>query len=184
MSSSSRSMRDGRSDIEIERREPAGRRLRSSALCRLASARARSSISARRGCPRARAPRRRSRRCARAALGLRDRLRGRLLDGLRVRGSASASSRARPTSPSRCTRRSPGFMGHAERGKKLNMAVGMLDHSAGIAKAAGAEVGRLPPRVPARADARGGDRRGLRAARRAARAPRGRRAATCRSGSR
>ena len=47
-----------------------------------------------------------------------------------------------------------GFMGHAERGKKLNMAVGMLDHSAGIAKAAGAEVvvfhrGFLPgpPRV-------------------------------------
>ena len=33
-----------------------------------------------------------------------------------------------------------GFMGHAERGKKLNMAVGMLDHSAGIAMAAGAEV--------------------------------------------
>ena len=33
-----------------------------------------------------------------------------------------------------------GFIGHAERGKKLNMAVGMLDHSAGIAKAAGAEV--------------------------------------------
>jgi deoxyribonuclease-4 len=33
-----------------------------------------------------------------------------------------------------------GFMGHAEKGKKLNMAVGMLDHSAGIAKAAGAEV--------------------------------------------
>jgi deoxyribonuclease-4 len=33
-----------------------------------------------------------------------------------------------------------GFMGHAERGKKLNMAVGMLDHSAGIGKAAGAEV--------------------------------------------
>ena len=32
-----------------------------------------------------------------------------------------------------------GFMGHAERGKKLNMATGMLDHSAGIAKAAGAE---------------------------------------------
>ena len=30
-----------------------------------------------------------------------------------------------------------GFMGHAERGKKLNMAVGMLDHSAGIAKSAG-----------------------------------------------
>jgi deoxyribonuclease-4 len=33
-----------------------------------------------------------------------------------------------------------GFMGHAERGKKLNMAVGMLDHSAGIAKASEAEV--------------------------------------------
>src|SRR5919198_869379 len=33
-----------------------------------------------------------------------------------------------------------GFMGHAERGKKLNMAVGMLDHSAGIAVAADAEV--------------------------------------------
>ncbi len=31
-----------------------------------------------------------------------------------------------------------GFMGHAERGKKLNMAIGMLDHSAGIAEAAGA----------------------------------------------
>jgi deoxyribonuclease-4 len=33
-----------------------------------------------------------------------------------------------------------GFMGHAERGKKLNMAIGMLDHSAGIAKASGAEL--------------------------------------------
>jgi deoxyribonuclease IV len=33
-----------------------------------------------------------------------------------------------------------GFMGHAERGKKLNMAVGMLDHSAGIAKTCGAEL--------------------------------------------
>ncbi|HEU0303736.1 MAG TPA: TIM barrel protein [Gaiellaceae bacterium] len=33
-----------------------------------------------------------------------------------------------------------GFMGHAERGKKLNMAVGMLDHSAGMAKACGAEL--------------------------------------------
>ncbi len=31
-----------------------------------------------------------------------------------------------------------GFMGHAERGRKLNMATGMLDHSAGIAAAAGA----------------------------------------------
>jgi deoxyribonuclease-4 len=33
-----------------------------------------------------------------------------------------------------------GFMGHAERGKKLNMATGMLDHSAGIAAACGAEL--------------------------------------------
>jgi deoxyribonuclease-4 len=33
-----------------------------------------------------------------------------------------------------------GFVGHAERGKKLNMAVGMLDHSAGIALTAGAEL--------------------------------------------
>src|SRR5713101_706216 len=33
-----------------------------------------------------------------------------------------------------------GFMGHAERGKKLNMAVGMLDHSAGVSKACGAEL--------------------------------------------
>ena len=33
-----------------------------------------------------------------------------------------------------------GFMGHVERGKKLNMAIGMLDHSAGMAAACGAEV--------------------------------------------
>src|SRR5260370_9443696 len=33
-----------------------------------------------------------------------------------------------------------GFMGHAERGKKLNMAIGMLDHSAGVAAACGAEL--------------------------------------------
>jgi len=32
------------------------------------------------------------------------------------------------------------FMGHADRGKKFNMALGMLDHTAGIAKAAGAEL--------------------------------------------
>jgi deoxyribonuclease-4 len=37
------------------------------------------------------------------------------------------------------------FLGHAERGKKLNMAIGMLDHSAGIAKAAGAELVVLHP---------------------------------------
>ena len=33
-----------------------------------------------------------------------------------------------------------GFMGHVERDKKYNMATGMLDHSAGIAVACGAEV--------------------------------------------
>jgi deoxyribonuclease IV len=33
-----------------------------------------------------------------------------------------------------------GFMGHVERDKKQRMAVGMLDHSAGIAVAAGAEL--------------------------------------------
>jgi deoxyribonuclease IV len=32
----------------------------------------------------------------------------------------------------------PAFLGHVQRGKKLNMAVGMLDHSAGIAVACGA----------------------------------------------
>jgi deoxyribonuclease IV len=32
------------------------------------------------------------------------------------------------------------FMGHVERGKKFKMALGMLDHTAGLAKAAGAEV--------------------------------------------
>jgi deoxyribonuclease-4 len=37
------------------------------------------------------------------------------------------------------------FLGHAERGKKLNMAVGMLDHTSGIAKAVGAEVIVLHP---------------------------------------
>ena len=52
------------------------------------------------------------------------------------------SARAAPTPTSRSRVHAPiaGFMGHAERGKKLNMAVGMLDHSAGIAKAAGAEL--------------------------------------------
>ena len=53
-----------------------------------------------------------------------------------------------------------GFMGHAERGKKLNMAVGMLDHSAGIAKAAGAEVVVFHPGFLLGRDARGGDRLG------------------------
>ena len=33
-----------------------------------------------------------------------------------------------------------GFMGHLDQGKKFRMAVGMLDHTAGLAKACGAEV--------------------------------------------
>ena len=32
------------------------------------------------------------------------------------------------------------FMGHVDRGKKFKMALGMLDHTAGLAKAAGAEL--------------------------------------------
>src|SRR5919108_1578163 len=32
------------------------------------------------------------------------------------------------------------FMGHVDRGKKFKMALGMLDHTAGLAKATGAEV--------------------------------------------
>src|SRR5205809_734969 len=32
------------------------------------------------------------------------------------------------------------FMGHVDRGKKFKMALGMLDHTAGLAKAAGAEI--------------------------------------------
>src|ERR671936_2781732 len=32
------------------------------------------------------------------------------------------------------------FMGHVDRGKKFKMALGMLDHTAGLAKAAGAQL--------------------------------------------
>ena len=71
---------------------------------------------------------------------LRDRLRGPVLDGLRLRGARSASSRGEHDIVLSVHAPIAGFMGHAERGKKLNMAVGMLDHSAGIAKAAGAEL--------------------------------------------
>jgi deoxyribonuclease-4 len=39
----------------------------------------------------------------------------------------------------------PAILGHTQRGKKLNMAIGMLDHSAGIAVACGAEVVVLHP---------------------------------------
>ena len=50
--------------------------------------------------------------------------------GKRARGAKIALSVHAPIA---------GFMGHVERDKKQRMAVGMLDHSAGIAKAAGAE---------------------------------------------
>ena len=45
-----------------------------------------------------------------------------------------------PASSSPSTLRSPASSATRERGKKLNMAIGMLDHSAGIALAAGAEL--------------------------------------------
>src|ERR671934_3128117 len=38
-----------------------------------------------------------------------------------------------------------GFMGHLERDKKYRMAIGMLDHSAGVAVACGAELVVLHP---------------------------------------
>ena len=65
-----------------------------------------------------------------------------------------------------------GFMGHLDRGKKYNMATGMLDHSAGVA-VAGRRGRRLPPGVPARAHARGRARLDRRPARLAPRAARG-----------
>src|SRR5215211_6301715 len=40
-----------------------------------------------------------------------------------------------------------GFMGHVERDKKYRMAIGMLDHSAGIAKACGAQLSDLRERL-------------------------------------
>src|SRR2546426_6938485 len=39
----------------------------------------------------------------------------------------------------------PAFLGHLERGKKHNMAVGMLDHSAGLARSCGAELVVIHP---------------------------------------
>src|SRR2546430_16364689 len=41
----------------------------------------------------------------------------------------------------------PPFLGHLERGKKYPMAVGMLEHSAGIARARPAGVLGFPPRL-------------------------------------
>ena len=66
-----------------------------------------------------------------------------------------------------------GFLGHVERDKKHRMAIGMLDHSAGVAAACGAELVVIHPGFLLGRDARGRARRRRRAARRAARAPRG-----------
>ena len=77
-----------------------------------------------------------------------------------------------------------GFVGHAERGKKLNMAIGMLDHSAGIALAAGAELVVFHPGFLLGRERQTGPRRRGRAGGRAARDGWRRRAAECRSGSR
>jgi sugar phosphate isomerase/epimerase len=54
-----------------------------------------------------------------------------------------------------------GFMGHVERDRKHAMAVGMLDHSAGIARAAGAELVVFHPGFLSAARAR---RRSIRSA--------------------
>ena len=94
-----------------------------------------------------------------------------------------------------------GFMGHLERDKKHNMATGMLDHSAGVAVACGAElvvfhpgfllgrereealdVGRRAARLPARA-ARGQGPRGAVRHRGDGPRPRARAASTTSSGS-
>ncbi len=167
MSSSSRSMREGRRDMDLTIRTPpdgttATARHHGFDPCRAGPG-------ARQGEPgggcRA-APRARLQRPARST--------SRAASGWTTRGrSASASSRATPASPSRCTRRSPGFLGQSERDKKHRMAIGMLDHSAGVAAACGAELvvihpGFLLGRTHEDAIGRGG-----RAARRAARAARG-----------
>ena len=76
------------------------------------------------------------------------------------------------------------FMGHVEREKKFKMALGMLDHTAGLAKAAGAELIVFHPGFLLGRDARAGDRRRRRPARRPARAAGGEGPRSCRSGSR
>ena len=66
----------------------------------------------------------------------------------------------------------PAFLGHVERGKKFNMALGMLDHTAGIAVAAGAEVVVFHPGFLLGREREAGARRRRLAARRPARAAR------------
>ena len=77
-----------------------------------------------------------------------------------------------------------GFMGHVERDKKHGMAVGMLDHSAGIAKAAGAEPVVFHPGFLLGRTRKRRARLGRRAARRPARSGSRARTAASRSASR
>ena len=71
---------------------------------------------------------------------------GRALRRARARGARSRSP---------CTRRSPASWATSSATRSCNMAVGMLDHSAGIAKAAGAELVVFHPGFLLGRDARG-----------------------------
>ena len=77
-----------------------------------------------------------------------------------------------------------GFMGHLDLGKKYKMATGMLDHSAGLAAALGAEVTVFHPGYLLGRERRGRARRRRRAARSSSASGSRRRAGWCRSGSR
>ena len=137
-------------------------------------------------CPRGTAPRRRSTCWLERGYSAGARSTSREGSGWTTTGPVRFGDLAREERASSCrsSAQIAGFMGHAERGKKLNMATGMLDHSAGIAKAAGAEVVVFHPGVSAEQDARGGPRlRGGAARASCARAWRARTAAS-RSGSR
>ena len=112
-------------------------------------------------------------RCGDGYTGVRDRLRRRLLARLRRRRRSSASRARRPTSRSPSTRRSPAFMGHADRGKKFKMALGMLDHTAGHREGCGAELIVFHPGFLLGREREDAIARRRRAARRAPRAARG-----------
>ena len=73
--------------------------------------------------------------------------------------AASASSRATPESSLSVHAPLAGFLGQVERDKKHRMAIGMLDHSAGVAIACGAELVVIHPGFLLGRDARGRARR-------------------------